>query len=138
MNSTTLSSAAAHTRGSTGALNFILERKVWGCSWGFGVRGGRVSAELLRGAYTPRCPGRPALALPSPAGPLIIFCEICMWVMKLLASSEDGRMERERKKNQQPKTNQKPLKAFYLPIKMSQAVSAQASLPVVGLATMLQ
>lgn len=61
-----------------------------------------------------------------------------MWVMKLLASSEDGRMERERKKNQQPKTNQKPLKAFYLSIKMSQAVSAQASLPVVGLATMLQ
>lgn len=54
--------------------------------------------------------------------------------MKLLASSKDRRMERERKKN--PK--QKPLKAFYLPIKMSQAVNAQTSLPFVGLATMLQ
>lgn len=41
-------------------------------------------------------------------------------------------MERERKKK---KPNQKPLKAFYLPIKMSQAVNAQTSLPVVGLAS---
>lgn len=32
----------------------------------------------------------------------------------------------------------KTLKAFYLPIKMSQAVNAQTSLPFVGLATMLQ
>lgn len=53
--------------------------------------------------------------------------------MKLLVSSEDGRMERERKKK-----TKKPLKAFYLPIKMSQAVNAQTSLSFVGLATMLQ
>lgn len=54
---------------------------------------------------------------------------------------------KEKKQNQikQNKTNKKkkqtkknPVKAFYLPIKMSQAVNAQTSLPFVGLATMLQ
>lgn len=54
--------------------------------------------------------------------------------MKLRAFSEDGRMERTKEKqNKKP-----PLKAFYLPIKMSQAVNAQTSLPFLGLATMLQ
>lgn len=44
-----------------------------------------------------------------------------------------------KEKNQkQNKTKKTPLKAFYLPIKMSQAVNAQTSLPFVGLATMLQ
>lgn len=53
-------------------------------------------------------------------------------------------MEREKTKPNQNKPKQKeekkqnPLKAFYLPIKMSQAVNAQTSLPFVGLATMLQ
>lgn len=42
------------------------------------------------------------------------------------------------KENQKQNKKKKPLKAFYLPIKMSQAVNAQTSLPFVGLATMLQ
>lgn len=65
-------------------------------------------------------------------------------VMKLRAFREDGRMEREKnktkpkQKKQNKKKKENPLKAFYLPIKMSQAVNAQTSLPFVGLATMLQ
>lgn len=68
-------------------------------------------------------------------------------VMKLRAFSEDGgwkeKKQNKTKSNQRKKetTNKKkknPVKAFYLPIKMSQAVNAQTSLPFVGLATMLQ
>lgn len=125
-----------YTRVSTGALSFILELKVWGCSWGRGARGGRVSAELMRacgGAYAPRCPGRLS-ALPSPAGPLIIFCEM-LHVGNETTSVQRRWEDGERKEKKKTKQNQKPLKAFYLPIKMSQAVNAQTSLPFVGLAT---
>lgn len=69
-------------------------------------------------------------------------------VMKLRAFSEDGgwkeKKQNKTKSNQRKKetTNKQkkknPVKAFYLPIKMSQAVNAQTSLPFVGLATMLQ
>lgn len=56
---------------------------------------------------------------------------------------EDGKRKNKTKPNQtkgKKKQQQKknPVKAFYLPIKMSQAVNAQTSLPFLGLATMLQ
>lgn len=47
-----------------------------------------------------------------------------------------GNQTKQKKKKKRKKIN--PVKAFYLPIKMSQAVNAQTSLPFVGLATMLQ
>lgn len=62
--------------------------------------------------------------------PDLLSARCCTLAIKLLASSENGRMGKRKKK--------KTLKAFYLPIKMSQAVNAQTSLPFVGLATMLQ
>lgn len=51
-----------------------------------------------------------------------------------------GWKEKKQNQTETKQTNKKktPLKAFYLPIKMSQAVNAQTSLPFVGLATMLQ
>lgn len=47
-------------------------------------------------------------------------------------------IQRKWEDGEKKKKNKKTLKAFYLPIKMSQAVNAQTSLPFVGLATMLQ
>lgn len=44
----------------------------------------------------------------------------------------------QRWKDGERKKKWKTLKAFYLPIKMSQAVNAQSSLPFAGLATLLQ
>lgn len=45
---------------------------------------------------------------------------------------------KEKKQNQTKPTTKRTLKVFYPPIKMSQAVNAQTSLPFVGLVTMLQ